>query len=211
VLEWWLEPPVVLRELLHVHVDDLVEQREGVHLPSRRPAVHLRTKCRLTNTSTLTAAMNAMRAPVTLRSQPLTAIPTTVGTMARGRVARKVPTVTNLHPTTPAPPLRRSRLLPSGPLPCTEIRSGLRHLAREPLPVPQQLPIIATISAGNELWASPVSGERRGTPRNENETIGTPEREVQRRAGAISAARWQWHGRQRRLIDCLGWQMGAEG
>ena len=71
---------------------------------------------------------------------------------------------------------------PSGPLPCTEIRSGLRHLAREPLPVPQQLPIIATISARNELWASPVSGERRGTPRNENQTIRQPECAARRTA-----------------------------
>jgi len=29
VLEWWLEPPVVLRKLLHAHVDGLVEHDGG--------------------------------------------------------------------------------------------------------------------------------------------------------------------------------------
>ena len=122
MLEWWLEPPVVLRELLHVHVDDLVEQREGVHLPSRRPAVHLRTKCRLTNISTVTAAINAMRAPVTLRLQPLTAISTVVGTMARGRVARKVPRRTNSD--TPPRPRRCADLGSCPQDPCPALKSG---------------------------------------------------------------------------------------
>ena len=83
-------------------------------------------------------------------------------------------------PHTLAPVLRHSRLLPSGPLPCTEIRSGLRHLAREPLPVPQQL----TAHHRHHLLREralgvTVSGERRGTPRKgteyENETIREPD------------------------------------
>ena len=54
--------------------------------------------------------------------------------------------------------------------------------------MPQQLPIIAAISAGNELWASVVSEKRRGTPRNENETIGEPESTVDLSPSAVAVA-----------------------
>ena len=61
----------------------------------------------------------------------------------------KAPRRTNpesAHPT-PAPPLRHSTLPPSETVPCTDFRSGLRHLPREPLSTPQQPPIIAASTA----------------------------------------------------------------
>ena len=120
--EWWLKPPFLFHELLHVHVDDLVEQREGVHPPPRRPAVHLRTKCRLTNISTVTATVNTMRAPLTLRSQPLTVNLAMDGVMARGRAARKAPRRTN--PATPPRPrcAAGARFRPQDP--CRAPKSG---------------------------------------------------------------------------------------
>ena len=57
-----------------------------------------------------------MRAPVTLRSQPLTTISTMGGTMARGRVARKAPRRTNSR--TPPRPRRSAALGPRPRDPC---------------------------------------------------------------------------------------------
>ena len=63
-----------------------------------------------------------MRAPVTLRSQPLSTKLTTVATMARGRAARKAPRRTN--PTTPPRPRRRATLRFCPRVPCRAPISG---------------------------------------------------------------------------------------
>ena len=36
--EWWLEPPFLLRELLHAHVDDLVVAQTKAQLPTSTTA-----------------------------------------------------------------------------------------------------------------------------------------------------------------------------
>ena len=77
----------------------------------------------------------------------LTAISTVVGTMAARQGCEDSAKPRQSARPTPTPLLRRSRPPPSGPSPCTDIRSGLRHLPREPLSTPQQPPIIAARTA----------------------------------------------------------------
>ena len=84
--------------------------------PSRRSAVHLRTTCRHTTIRAVSATVNTMRAPLTLRSQPLTVNLAMDGVMARGRAARKAPRRTNSR--TPPRPRRSAALGPCPRDPC---------------------------------------------------------------------------------------------
>ena len=63
--------------------------------------------------------------------------------------AERVRATRRTNPLTPPPATLgcRRTLPPSRPLPCTDTRGGLRHLPREPLFVPQLLPLIAASTA----------------------------------------------------------------
>ena len=91
--------------------------------PSRRSAVHLRTKCRHTSIRAGSMVVDAMRAPLTLRSQPLSTNLAMDGVLARGRDARKVRRRTNSH--TPPRPRHCTALGPGPQDPCPALKSGV--------------------------------------------------------------------------------------
>ena len=93
-----------------------------MYSPSRSSAVHLRTKCRHTSIRAGSMVVDAMRAPLTLLSQPLSTNLAMDGVLARGRDARKVRRRTNSH--TPPRPRHCAALGPGPQDPCPALKSG---------------------------------------------------------------------------------------